>query len=52
MIRAQPRRQPDRLAITLLQLANRVHHLDKGSRLQVALVVEDALARIAQDTGR
>lgn len=41
----RPPRHPDRLRHTLERLARRVHRLDRGSRLQLALVVEDCLDR-------
>ena len=41
----RPPRHTDRLADQLRRLAGRAHMLDKGSRLQLALVVEDCLER-------
>ena len=41
----QPPRHPDRLRQTLERLARRVDRLDRGSRLQLALVAEDCLER-------
>ena len=41
----QPPRHPDRLRHTLERLARRVDRLDRGSRLQLALVAEDCLER-------
>ena len=41
----RPPRHPDRLRHTLERLARRVDRLDRGSRLQLALVAEDCLER-------
>lgn len=41
----RPPRHTDRLRERLIQLAARVDRLDRGTRLQLALVVEDALER-------
>ena len=41
----RPTTATDRLADQLRRLAGRAHQLDRGTRLQVALVVEDALER-------
>ncbi len=46
MTDARAPRHPDRLAETLRALALRVHRLDRGSRLQIAVVCEDALERL------